>query len=242
MITFLVPNSTFVDDLCRRSMYNQLDCLRANKLVWMMQNPIAKSNSTMLSKYFPTASKTNSLHSNNKRIVYVLILTLISPWQIFCRWHWCNAHSTWNVIHFFSSDVKNGLVDTRSYRLCFTYSRITSATFSVTWTRWNGKQLTAFARLFCIYITRSACVSNGKLGSCLTNTLITISPSSERTLATLKNLVLPMLHDKHNKKKTSTIFVSSNFNWPNDQKRKKIKILQNYLDSYCKSDSNEPIK
>lgn len=55
----------------------------------------------------------------------------MSPWHILCLWHWCSAHSTWNVIHFFSSDVKKGRVDTRSYKLCFTYSRITSAAFSV---------------------------------------------------------------------------------------------------------------
>lgn len=132
--------------------------------------------------------------------------TLISPWHIFCRWHWCKAQRTWNVIHFFSSDVKNGRVDTRSYKLCFTYSRITSATFSVTWTRWKGKQFTAFDRLFCIISTRWACVSNGKLGSCLTNTLITISPSSERTLATLKNLVLPILKNTHTHKNRITFY------------------------------------
>lgn len=142
-------------------------------------------------------------------------LTLISPWHIFWRWHWCKAQSTWNVIHFFSSDVKNGRVDTRSYRLCFTYSRITRATFSVTWTRWKGKQFTAFDKLFWIISTRWACVSSGKLGSCLTNTLITIRPSSERTLATLKNLVLPILFEK-----STTTIQHINFNKELEFKKK----------------------
>lgn len=183
--------------------------------------------------------------------------TFISPWHIFCLWHWCRAHSTWNVIHFFSNDVRNGLVDTRSYKLCFTYSRITSAAFSVnyniykivkkqkqnvfekwvrvrsrTTTRWNGKQLTAFDKLRLMNSSRSACVSSGRLGSCLTNTLTTTNPSSERTRATLKNRVLPMLLAQ-----MICFWLLLHF-----LICRRMSCVYFYLDSYCKSDSNDPIK
>uniref|UniRef100_A0A8W7NXQ5 Uncharacterized protein n=1 Tax=Anopheles coluzzii TaxID=1518534 RepID=A0A8W7NXQ5_ANOCL len=57
--------------------------------------------------------------------------SLMSPWQIRCLWHWCSAHSIWNVIHFFSISVRNGRVETRSYRLCFTYCRTIRHAFSI---------------------------------------------------------------------------------------------------------------
>uniref|UniRef100_A0A2M4B705 Putative secreted protein n=1 Tax=Anopheles triannulatus TaxID=58253 RepID=A0A2M4B705_9DIPT len=81
--------------------------------------------------------------------------SLMSPWQMCCLWHWCSAHRIWNVIHFFSISVRKGRVETRSYRLCFTYCRTIRHAFSIISTFWNGKQLTALARYFLMYSIRS---------------------------------------------------------------------------------------
>lgn len=169
----------------------------------------------------------------------------MSPWHIFCLWHWCRAHNNWNVIHFFSNVVRNGRVETLSYKLCLTYSRMIRHALSVnygefwikndfghhntflalTTNRWKGKQLTAWAKCFLMYSNRSACDSSGRLGSCLTNTFTTTNPSSERTRATLKKRVLPML--RWGKGWILCLFCL---------------MWATYLDSYCKSDSNEPIR
>lgn len=65
--------------------------------------------------------------------------------------------------------------------------------FLLTMDLWKGRQLTAEASLDLISSSLSLYIDNGRVGSCIANTLTTMRPSWLLALATLKNLVLPRL-------------------------------------------------
>lgn len=50
-----------------------------------------------------------------------------------CWWACFRAYKSWKAIHFFSIDVRKGLVESLSYKLLFTYCLIINPAFSVTW-------------------------------------------------------------------------------------------------------------
>lgn len=72
-------------------------------------------------------------------------------------------------------------------------------------TFWKHRQLTADCSFALISSTRTRCLTNGNIGSCMANTLMTIIPSWHLARATLKNLVLPKLGTGQNENKLNRI-------------------------------------